>query len=175
MWTFHICLSVCSFFHIYLSITLSFYHNCLSICPSVHFFQIQITINMNFFEFQFILVLHTFIKTGPQQHLYYSDVVRILSIKCPWSPLLLPALTLCSCYRHSLWEMQIYVALRLIIISVHTCWTVSFYQSPLPSLSPLPCLFLMPPYFIHIFGEFVWMCPCHTLLYMVSPRVDPFC
>ncbi len=80
---------------------------------------------MNFFEFQFILVLHTFIKTGLQQHLYYSDVVRILSIKCPWSPLLLPALTLCSCYRHSLWEMQIYVALRLIIISVHTCWTVS--------------------------------------------------
>ncbi len=51
--------------------------------------------------------------------------MRILSIKCPWSPLLLPALTLCSCYRHSLWEMQIYVALRLIIISVHTCWTVS--------------------------------------------------
>lgn len=41
-------------------------------------------------------------------------------IQCPWKPLHLPALKACSCYGQSL-----YVALRLIIIYIHTCWALS--------------------------------------------------
>lgn len=86
-------------------------------------------------------------------------------IQCPWSPLHLPALILCSCYSHSLWEMQIYVALRLIIISVHTCWTVSPSINHRSHLSH-PCLFLMPPYFRSIslvnVSECVLAIHCYT-------------
>lgn len=140
---------------------------CLSFCPSIHP-SMHTCIQHAYIQTCIHTFIHTYIHNlGIQVCVYCSDDVYILSIwmvrliQCPWNPLHLPALKPCSCNRHSLWGMQIYVALRLIIISIHT--SCISYQSALPSLSPLPYLFLMPPHFQSI--SLVTGCLNVSLLY----------